>query len=166
MTLENQNVHGLAGVLDMLKELPQEIVAKNGGVVRTALRKGAAPIVREWKRNIAAVIQAPNKGGKDGVSTGALIKAVGVVKSRNPRASGANEMQTIKVRKRPRVRNLTPAQYIRDLEYGSERQEAKPTLMPAYYSKRQETLDTIVSELHKGIAKAIQKGYQTARSKP
>lgn len=157
MTVETQSIHGLDGVLAALQSLPQEIVSKNGGVVRVALRKGAVVFVDEAKRNVQKIIATPNIGGQDDVSTGALVKAIGAVKARHPELQGANEMYTVKARKASRVRNLTPAQYGRDLEIGTERQTAKPWMTPAYFSKRNEALEIIVSELHAGIEKAIVK---------
>lgn len=156
--IETSNIHGLEGVLAALQSLPAEIVSKRGGVVRVALRKGAVVFVKQAKANVQRIIAEDEaRGGDQAVSTGALLKALGTTRDRHPELSGCNERYIVKIRKGPRVHNLTPAQYGRLIEFGDERQTAKPFMTPAYYERRQEALDTVVRELHKGVEKAILK---------
>ena len=158
MSVEMQNIHGLEGVLEALKQLPADIVSKNGGVVRVALRKGAVVFVKQAKQNVQRIISEDEaRGGDQAVSTGALLKAIGTVRDRHPEQSGANERYVVKARRAPKVHNLSPAQYGRDMEFGFEHQTAKPWMTPAYYARRQEALDTVVRELKKGVDKAILK---------
>ena len=160
MAIETQSIHGLEGVLAALKSLPEEIVSTNKGVVQTALRKGA-------KLNVLLIEAADaEKPDHAATLTFALFKNIATVKDRHPEKSGANERYIVKVKKAPKVRNRTPAQYGRMLEFGSEKEQAHPWMTPAYYHRRQEALDTVVTELQKGVAKAIVKAEAIARSMP
>lgn len=165
MSIDIQNIHGLEGVLAALKSLPAKVNSKNGGVVDVALRKGAAVIRDQAKRNVQGILAADAaKPGDHAKSTGSLLKNIASVKDRDPQSHGASARYVVKVKKAPKVRNLTPAQYGHILEIGSEREVAKPWMTPAYYSKRQQALDTVVTELQKGIAKAIEDAATLGKS--
>jgi len=45
-------LEGLQGVLETLKALPSELVSRNGGPVRSALRKGALVIFKQANSNL------------------------------------------------------------------------------------------------------------------
>jgi HK97 gp10 family phage protein len=168
MIAETQVLHGLEGVLAALQSLPQEIVSKNGGVVRKALRKASLPVRDQAKANVQRIIAEDH--GLDPTlpeSTGALLQAIGTVKARNPEAQfgpGFKEAYIVKVRKAPRVRNMTPAHYGRVLEFGSEKETARPWMTPAYYATRQLALDTFVAAMTAGVAVAIQKAAALGRT--
>jgi HK97 gp10 family phage protein len=159
MAEEFQNIKGLSQMIAALESLPASIVSTNGGVIRKALRKGAIVMVKQAKINVQAIIDADafNPGRDHLISTGALVKAIGTVRDRDPKAHGFNETYVVKVRRGPRVRNKTPAQYGRMLEFGTEKDTAKPWMTPAYFSKRQEALDTVVAAVDKGVTEAIRK---------
>ena len=76
MAIESFRVEGLAGVLDTLKQLPPELVSKNGGPVRTALRKAAVLIQKQAQANVQSIMDTPNAGGMPAESTGLLLKNI------------------------------------------------------------------------------------------
>src|SRR5690606_1165609 len=108
MALDTQTLHGLDGVLEKLKSLPPEIVSKRGGPVKSALRKGAVVIQKEWVANLKAIIAEPNEGvPHDG--SGLLVKNVVVTRDSRPRRSGANERYVVRVRNK-RYPKASPGQ--------------------------------------------------------
>lgn len=161
---DTQTLHGLDGVLAKLKALPPEIVSKRGGPVKTALRKGALVIQKEWQAQIRRIIDDPNAGGLPGESTGLLHKSIQVKRNSRPKEVGANEAYQVKIKARQRYPNastadgpVTAAKVGRLLEVGTERRAPMPWATPGYFAKRQAALDTVVSELGKGIAAVIRK---------
>lgn len=144
---------GAENTLNMLMRLPPEIVSKNGGVVRKALRKGSLVTLDQAKRNVQDII------ARDGLddSTGALLKALGTQRARHPEHYGANERFVVHARKAPRVRNVTPAEYGANMELGTERQTAKPWMTPAYYTTREKGAQTVIDESNRLIARIIAK---------
>lgn len=158
--LDTQTLQGLDGVLEKLKALPPELVSSRGGVVRAALRKGAVVIQREWQANVQAIIDAPNIGGVQ-ESTGLLGKNIVVTRDSKPQRYQANERFVVRVRNKAYPRQgkerVTTSQVARLLEYGTERQSAKPWAVPGYMAKRQVALDTVVTELNAGIERVIKK---------
>jgi len=55
-------VHGLSELQDALTKLPRELVAKNGGPVRTALMAATLPVVRTAQSTIPDRDDVPNTG--------------------------------------------------------------------------------------------------------
>lgn len=154
--LDTQTLHGLDDVLAKLKALPPEIVSKSGGPVKTALRKGAKVIADEAVRNIRRVTQPEE--GEGYVPTGFLAKSVVVRRDPKPQRSGANERYRVLLsRKKYPGRKLGTIATGRYLEFGTEKQPAEPWMGPAYISKRQQALDTVVRELNAGIDRIVRK---------
>lgn len=153
---DTRTLHGLDDVLAKLKALPPEIASKNGGPVKSALRKGGVVVQREWKANIRRVTQDTESKGY--VSTKTLENAVVVRRDPNPQRSGANERYRVMIsRKKYEGRDTKAIATARYLEIGTEKQPAEPTLTPAYMSSREKALATVVTELGKGVDRAIAK---------
>lgn len=152
---DTQTLHGLDDVLAKLKALPPEIVSKRGGPVKSALRKGAKVIADEAVRNIRAIVDG---GDDDYVSTGLLAKSVVVRRDPQPQKSRANERYRVMLsRKKYPGRKLGTIATGRYLEFGTEKQRPTPWLGPAFMSKRQQALETVVRELNAGIARIVRK---------
>jgi HK97 gp10 family phage protein len=159
---DTQTLKGLDDVLDKLKKLPPEIVSKNGGPVKTALRKGAMVIVNEWKAQVQRVIDEPNADGQPTDSTGLLKSSIGATRDSKPQRHRAAERYIVRARnkKYPATKGgktVTTAQVARLLEYGTEKMQAKPWATPGYMASRQRALNTVVSELNAGIDRVIKK---------
>lgn len=154
MPTETITLTGFDKTLEMLMQLPPEIVSKNGGVVRKALRKGSLLTLNQAKVNLQAII---DKDGLDD-STGALMKSLKTQRSRHPEKVGASERFVVHPARAPKVRNMTPNQYGQLLERGDARQkEPKSWMTPAYYSTRTQGAQTVVDESNKQIAAIIQR---------
>lgn len=144
-------LEGLNGVLETLKQLPPEIVSKNGGPVRSALRKGAMVIFKQAKSNLESATRSndPEKN----YSTGLLLQ--NLVTSRGKPPPGVRgEMYLVRVRRKAYPRKGRSVSTIKAgslLEYGSVKQAAEPWLRPAASSRAEEAIRTIESELVKGI---------------
>lgn len=161
MASEVVRIEGLKGVLDTLKQLPPEIVSKNGGPIRGSLRKAAQVLQREVQTNLQQIIDAPNVDGKD-VSTG-LTKA-NIVASRG-KSSRQGERYFVRVRNKkfPGAAGVgsTTAANARRLEYGTARRAPMPFIRPAFATKKQEAVNVFVTDINKRIA-AIVKRLQRA----
>lgn len=155
-------IEGLDGVLKALQDLPKEVSQKRGGPVRTALRKGANVIRAQAQLNVQRIIATPNAGGRD-ESTGLLEKSIRVVRGR-PHKTLNGERMFVLVPKRIRypISKRTPsgigASIVgRMLEYGTVKRAPMPWMGPAFHAKKGEAVTTIVTELRKGIDKAVEK---------
>lgn len=162
MANDTQTLKGLDDVLRKLRSLPPELVSRRGGVVRSALRKGAVVIQKEWQANIQRIVDAPNLGDWPADSTGLLKKNVVVTRDSKPGRHLAAERFVVRVRNKryPNVtgkKPVTTAQVARLLEAGTEKRPPMPFAAPGYMSKRQVALNTVVAELNKGIARVIRK---------
>lgn len=152
-----QYVEGLEGILDTLKKLPPELVSKRGGPVRTALRKAGVVIQKEVQANVRRIVEEPNKDGQPSDSTGNLEKAI-IVSRRKPRPGFKGEIFSVRVKRGAKnIRGVTANKYGGILEFGYEGVPAKPWLRPAFEAKKQEALDTFVSDLRKRIDGAVKK---------
>lgn len=161
MAIESFRVEGLKGVLDTLQQLPPELVSKNGGPVRSALRKAALVIQKQAQENLQAIIDQPNAGGIPAESTGLLKKNI-VAQRIKPPAGQRGERYMIRVRKKRYEGNAewkprTTAQIGTLLEYGTERRPAMPWMMPAFESKRAEAMALFERELPRAIDRIVKK---------
>lgn len=154
------NLTGLDGVLETLKSLPPEIVSKRGGPVKTALRKGALVILKQEKANLQAVTSNATSSGKR-ESTGLLLKNL-IVSRGKPPTEGKGERYLVRVKRktytttpegRPRKRKAITSTIAnaQRLEYGTGDQPAEPFIRPAFHTKAQEAIQTIQTELVKGV---------------
>jgi HK97 gp10 family phage protein len=153
-----QYVKGLEGILDTLKRLPPELVSKGGGPVRVALRKGGVVFQKEAQENVRRIVAEPNKDGQPSDSTGTLEKAI-IVSRKKPAPGFNGERYHVRVKrgaKHPQT-GVTANKYGGILEFGYESVPAKSWLRTAFETKKQEALDTVVSELRKRVDAAVKK---------
>lgn len=159
-----QRVQGLDGLLDTLKALPPEIVSKNGGPVRTALRKAGVVIQKEAQANVRSIVAEPNKGGIDSRSTGNLEKSL-IVSRRKPQPGFKGEIFRVRVRRSAKNQfGVTANKYGGILEFGDENLRPRAWLRRAFESKKGAALDTFVNELRKRIDAAAKKARKLSAS--
>lgn len=153
-------LEGLNGVLDTLRSLPPEVVSKNGGPVRAAVRKGAVVIHKQAMANLKAALSNEPR-----YSTGLLLKNLVVSRSKPPNGV-KGERYLVRVRKkvypgksgRSKGSNaVTTSQAARLLEYGSSQQPAEPWLRPAAQSRAIEAMQTIETELLRGVDRIVKR---------
>ena len=154
-------VQGLDGVLDRLKALPEAVGAKGGGPVRAALAKGA----RVFRNQ--AISNAPR-------DTGLLQESIVARRDSRPGAVGATEAYFIGVKRKSRRYSNTKrnrgkgragktyfvdgtAFYFFFLEFGTEKMAARPFLRPAFEARKEDAMNTIITELNAGIDRAVRK---------
>ena len=160
MAREVFKVEGLEGVLKSLQQLPKEISQKRGGPVRSALRKGANVIRKQARENVRRIVAEPNVGGGD-YSTGLLEKSITVVRGRPHRTlNGERMFVLVPKRRRYPISDRTPtgipvSTVGRMLEYGTSKRKPMPWMGPAFHAKKDEAVTTIVTELKKGVDKAV-----------
>jgi HK97 gp10 family phage protein len=153
-------LEGLDGVLDLLKQLPPEVVSKRGGPVKSALRKGAVVILKQEQANLRAVTANATSSEKI-ESTGLLLKNLVVTRGKAP-TSGKGERYLVRVRRKAYLRKgggkaVTTLQTANLLEYGSEKQPAEPWIRPAFAAKAEEAIRTVELEVVKGIDRVVKK---------
>ena len=163
MAIESFRVEGLAGVLDALKQLPPELVSKNGGPVRTALRKAAVLIQKQAQANVQAIIDAPNIDGAPSKSLG-VLKANIIAQRIKPPAGQKGERFMVRVRKKayPAERSgpkkgKTATGVGALLEQGTETRQAMPWMRPAFESKKAEAVAVFERELPAAIDRIVKK---------
>lgn len=149
---------GVDGVIGMLRSLPAEVVSKNGGPVKSALRKAARVIQQQAVSNLRIVTENQTESGQK-ESTGLLAQNVVVTRGKAP-TSDKGERYLVRVRRKSYGRKGKPVntqQTGQRLEYGTSKQPAEPWLRPAFENKAVEAIRTAESELLKGIDRAVKK---------
>jgi hypothetical protein len=157
---------GLNGVLATLQQLPPEVVSKRGGPVKAALRKGALVILREAALNLARAAGDLEIDGRQ-YSTGLLLKNLVATRGKAP-SSGNGERYLVRVRRKSYQRKGKPVTTLKTahlLEYGSSQQHAEPWLRPAFHAKAPESIQTIESELVKGVDRVVRRLAQQNKSR-
>lgn len=152
----NIKVEGLDGLMARLKAFPKEM-AKNGGPIRSALFQGAKIIREEAKANIQQIIDEPNKGGRDDLSTGTLKKSVIMKRHRNPRSKGATEIYSVRLKRVKNPKGTPVTRYGKVLEFGSEHVKAYSWMRRAAEEKKTAVFSTIATALRKGIERVEKK---------
>jgi hypothetical protein len=163
------DIQGLDGALEMLKSLPPEVVSKNGGPVRVALRKAATMLAKQAQANfVSAVAQA----GKSGITDSSGFTAAQIKAKRGrkmPRGiRGERQLVTVryvlhpsgnKFRNRPvRANDIAfIMEHGSKMENGTSRQPATPWLRPAYESKRGEAVAIVQRELPLAIQRVVKR---------
>lgn len=166
---------GVEGILKTLQSLPPEVVSKRGGPVKLALKKGAMVIREEAAKNIAKMIfQGDDENEKQ--STGLLERNIIVSRGKAP-AGGNGERYLVRVKKvaydgqkikrRGSIgRRVTTLKTAHLLEYGSQHQPARPWLRPAFASKKQEAMNTVIEDLNKRVNRIVRRlARQNAKRK-
>jgi HK97 gp10 family phage protein len=160
-------VTGLDGVLDLLKKLPPEVVSKNGGPVRSALRKGAVVIQKQAKANISIVTSNGN-AGITYQNTGLLQKNIIVARRRKINFKGEHFVVTVRRKNyegkfrqnaggRRGGKKISTHETGWMLEYGTSQQPAEPWLRPAAATKAQEAVNVTTTELVKRLNAIVKK---------
>jgi len=180
-------VTGMDNVLDLLRQLPPEVVSKNGGPVRTSLRAGALVIAEQARANVRKVVSEPNVDGKPSRSTGALEASIVVTRARKGAfaKSGTGEKFIVWVKKgaaKKYINNLKnrragrttwtsakeytpegPTFYGRFLEYGTKKMREHQWLRPAFAQKREEAAAKIEATLVKRLDRLVKRLSKTAK---
>lgn len=176
----------MEGILATLKSLPPEVVSKNGGVVRQALRKGAMVIVRQARTNFNAAVAEPGKTGVT-ISTGFTEKNIMAIRKKPPPGeSGERFIVSVSTKTHPnnqklrrkarRTKNSTRARVrmLRELrandvaymmEWGTSQQPATPWLRPAFKAKAQEAINVASSDLVRRVELIVKRLAAQNRSK-
>lgn len=149
-------IEGLDGLMARLKAFPKEM-AKNGGPIRSALFQGAKIIREEAKANVRAIVDEPNKGGRDGLSTGTLEKSVIMKRHRNPRSRGATEIYSVRLKRVKNPKGTPVTRYGKVLEFGSEHIKAYSWMRRAAEEKKLAAFAAIATALRKGIERIEKK---------
>ncbi|MBB1599969.1 HK97-gp10 family putative phage morphogenesis protein [Variovorax sp. UMC13] len=159
---DTRTLHGLDDILSKLKSLPPEIASKNGGPVKSALRKGGVVVQKAAQAAVRRVVRNTVQEGY--LSTQVLEKAIVLRRDPNPQRSGANERYRVLIARGRKYgdrtnkgKPLTAVMTGRWLEVGTEDQPAEPWMTPAYFESRERALSTVVTELSKGVNRAIAK---------
>lgn len=166
MARESVKIIGLEGVLKTLKELPPELVSKNGGPVRAALRKGGNVILKQAQANVQTIIDTPNIDGQF-VSTGLAKKSIRIKRIR-PLNNAKGEAFIVSVRpskyagkrinrKGRNEADLQANDVLFMLEAGTERRPAMPWMRPAFEAKKSEAITIFNRELPKAIDRIVKK---------
>lgn len=152
-------IEGLKEAVAALRALPAELASKNGGPIRSALYR-AAKVIKD-----DAIQRAPTGTGTP--RPGNLKKNIILIRDRNPgRENGAAERYVVTVRKKRMGKNSNAlfrvlkggdAWYAHFVEYGTSKQPAQPFLRPAFESKKHEALQVFVTELSKGVDRAVRR---------
>ena len=115
-------VQGLDGLLDAMKKLPPELISKNGGPAKLAMKKGAQVIRDEARARVAV-------GTKDEVHV-----RDNIVVSSDPRPrqtdAAATERFVVRVRRKKQPGGSGTKNW-GALEFGNEHQAPRPFLRPA-----------------------------------
>lgn len=156
MATDFVRIEGLEGVMKTLRQLPDEIAGKNGGPVRTALRRAGVVIQKQALANVDRIIATPNLGMTDD-STGHLRKNIKVSRAKMP-AGVKGERQIVRVLKnkpysppRAKKEQVTASQVGAMLESGTERRTAMPWMRPAFDAKKEEAVRVFQTDLLKAI---------------
>ncbi len=118
------------------------------------------------RRNVNRIVAMPNIGGDD-ESTGLLAKSIGTTRGKS---MVGGERMRVTVRKRARYpasikspKRINVGLVGHLLEYGGPRNpNPYPWARPAFHAKKQEAVRVIVTELRKGVDKAIKKVSKAA----
>lgn len=171
MATETIRITGLEQTLKLLESLPSEIVSKRGGPVKKALRRAAVVFQKEWRANLQRILDEPNKGDwPPYVSTGIQKKSIIVSRDPRPESHGANERYLVRVRRAKypargkEQKQATAGMVAAFLEYGTEQFPAKAPMRKAFDAKKQQAVETFVSECNKDIERVIRKLEKTAKS--
>lgn len=162
MASQSIRIEGLQGVLATLRQLPPEIVSRNGGPVRASLRKAAQVIQREMQGNLDGIIAAQNADGES-VSTGLLRKNIVITRGKRP-SNGETMLVRVRNKRYPMADGRKPvstAQVARLLEYGTAKRAPMPFIRPAFATKKEEAVNVFTTDILKRIA-SIQKKLERA----
>ena len=158
---------GFGEMLNLLHDLPPEVVSSKGGPVKAALKKGAQVILKQEKINLQAVTSNATSTGKR-ESTGLLLKSLIASRGKAP-SGGKGERYLVRVKKRiyadANGKTVTTLQTAQLLEYGSSHQPMEPFIRPAFETKAKEAILTVEKEFISQMVKIV-KALAKQRSAP
>lgn len=155
-------IKGLDGVVRTLNQLPAEVVSKNGGPVRSALRKASLLFKNEMQANIQKILDEPNKSGGD-VHTLRLLRNIVTIRQKMPtgvrgeRYKIGPRLRRMYPKASPNAKEVSVVQVGRLLETGTERRIAMPWSRPAYEAKKGQVIPLFVSDLDKKLKVIVKK---------
>lgn len=155
------SVLGIDEVLNVLMQLPPEVVSKRGGPVKTAVFKAARHVRDEERITLQRSLDIRREKG---LSTGLLMKNV-VMRRSKSLLQGKGERYVVKISRKnyPRKDNTltgskpSTLKSAHIMEYGSEKQLATPFIIPAFNRSNVRAFQIMVNELDIGIAKIIKR---------
>ncbi len=143
-------VKGLDNVMDMLKNLPNEVISVRGGPVKTALKRAALVIKKEVAKNLNQTVSDE--------ATGLLAKSL--ISTRG-KTNGMGEKYVVRFKNLKYTRSsgeeVTTRKSGHLLEYGSSKQKPQPYIRPAAQAKAQEAINVFSKEINKEIEKLTKK---------
>lgn len=146
-------LEGVDNVLSLLKSLPAEVVSKRGGPVKASLATGARLLRNEVKKNLVKEISTDE-------STGFLEKNIIASRGKAPN-SGKGERYLVRVKRRTYPdatgKPVNTLKVANIFEYGSEKQQPRPFIRPAFTSKAKDAIALINSDLLKRLDKIVNK---------
>lgn len=160
MAREVVRIEGLAGVMKTLRALPPELVSKNGGPVRYALRKAAVIIQKQMQTNLRGIVMEPNADGRPTESTGLLEKNIAVKRSAPRGQKGERMLVYVRRKMYPAIGDWKPRstpQVARLLEYGTEKMRPHKFILPAFDAKKNEALQVFAAALNSRLAALVKK---------
>lgn len=150
------NIGGLSTALELLQRLPENVVSKRGGPVKLALKKGAILLRNEEKARLSALL---NEMGRD-ETTGLLHKNIIASRGKKP-TKFRGERYIVRVKRKIYVKDggkpVTTLKTAQIFEYGSEKQQPRPFIRPAFAAKAEEAIRVIRDDLLKRIDRLVNK---------
>lgn len=168
------NLSGVDGVLQLLRNLPPEVVSKRGGPVKLALKKGAVSVLLpEVLKNLKAAIALHGDE-----STGLLLANVVATRGKEP-IGGKGERYLVRVRSKVYANRKAEAAFGKSkkakapttrktaalLEYGSAHQPATPWLRPAVHTKGAEVIEVVRADLLRRLDLVVRRLARQARGR-
>ena len=149
---------GADTVLEMLRQLPDEVVSKRGGPVKTWLRKGAKRLQAKMLVRLEHVTSNetthPERENTD------TLKRSSVVTRGKPPADGKGERYLVRWKRVTYSRAgkpVTTHKTAQLLEYGSGDQPAEQFIRPTVQAEGQATVDYIVAGLVADVDRIAQR---------
>lgn len=156
MAKETTRVHGLDELLKTMSELPPRIVSKGGGPVRASLRKAGVVFQKQYKANIRAITDEPNKDGSTPQTSHSWENSV--IVSRGKPTGFKGEIFRVRLKRGARAPNGARVNtYAAVQEYGDETHRALSPFRRAFDAKKGDALSTFATEMQKRVAAAVKK---------
>lgn len=168
MARESVRIEGLEGVVKTLRALPAELVSKNGGPVRYALRKAAVVIQKQMQTNVRSIVLEPNEDGRPTESTGLLEKNIAVKRSAPRGKKGEGMLVYVRRKMYPSIGKWKPRstpQIARLLEYGTAKMRPHKFILPAFDAKKNEALRVFAEAINSRLAALVKKVAQANGAK-
>lgn len=141
---------GIDQALELLRQLPAEVVSKRGGPVKLSLKKGANVLRKSAAGKLSHALANADAEGRVH-SIGLILKNLIVSRGKPPR-DGNGERYLVRVKReaypdRTTGARTTTTENAARLEYGTEKQPAEPWIRPAFAESAQEAIRVIQVDL-------------------